>query len=188
MSAKYSYFLFFLFFVCSLSLRGQNYPVTSVTQLSKPYSLRLSDYGEGNGERVTLNLLLQDVLVSNYAVRLRLYIEGVGISVSTKPSYLGRTENLTGGALITLSGLDLADYFNANNLIFQGYSRSQYDQTGKLPEGVYTVRFEVLDAVRGLSVASPTAGASVAWLSESDPPLLNTPFDAEVVRALSLVL
>jgi hypothetical protein len=175
--------LSFIWFVVNTSI-AQNFPIEVVTQLTKPYSLRLTDYGAGNGERVNLTLLLKDINRTNYQVRLRLVIEGAGISIFSKPSYIGKIVLLQGGIPEQFNGLELADYFNPNNLEFQGFTRAQYDRAQKLPEGIYSIRFEVLDFIRNVPVAAPKAGETMAWLAENDPPIINQPYQNEKVQIL----
>ncbi len=182
--------IYHILLILSMSLltsqisNAQNFPIEVVTQLSKPYSLRLTDYGGGSGERVNLTLLLKDINRTNYQVRLRLVIEGAGISIFSKPTYIGKIVLLQGGIPEQFNSIELADYFNPNNLEFQGFTRSQYDRAQKLPEGIYSIRFEVLDFIRNVPVAAPKAGETLAWLAENDPPIINQPYQDEKVQIL----
>ena len=115
-----------------------------------------------------------DVTVGDYNVKFRITIEGVGITIKTKPNFTPQPTTIPGGGIpLVLYGEDLLEYFSPNNLDFLGLSRKEFDKTGKLPEGVYRFNVEVLDYNRGTVVSSK--GTTIAWIILNDPPLLNLP-------------
>ncbi|WP_079685666.1 fibronectin type III domain-containing protein [Ohtaekwangia koreensis] len=172
--------LFFLFlFVGKISF-AQVYPVQATVQLTPPYSLYLSDYVESGTERLALNIFLADIARPQLDVRFRLRIVGQGVTIETKPEYRPAPISIQGGVSQRLISTDLADYFNSNNLNFQGISRREYDQRGKLPEGVYQFCFEVLEYNRGAKISNTACGT--AWMILNDPPIVNLPRQNEKLK------
>jgi len=166
----------FTLLVCFFCLHGnaQTYPVQVNAQIAPPYSPYLSDYTQAGTQRLVAHVLLRDPTLSEYRCKLRLTIEGVGITIRTKAAYMPQPLTLPGGGVpLQLTGEDLLDYFNPNNLDFAGISRGQYEKGAKLPEGVYRFTIEVLDYNRGTLVSNK--GTAIAWIILNDPPLLNLP-------------
>ena len=54
-----------------------------------------------------------------------------------------------------------------------GITRSEFLQTGQLPEGFYTFTIEVVDARRGAVLSN--GGMAMAFIELNDPPLINLP-------------
>jgi hypothetical protein len=155
-------------------VHAQSYPVQANIALAPPYSPFLADYTAAGAQVFTSTLYLRDSRISNYQVKLRLTIEGVGITIRTKANYIPlRPITLFGGESLTMFGEDLEEYFDPNNLDFAGISKSQYEKGAKLPEGVYRFTLEVLDYNRNTLVSNK--GTAVAWIILNDPPLLNLP-------------
>ncbi|WP_159453606.1 HNH endonuclease [Ohtaekwangia koreensis] len=159
---------------CAFNVYAQSYPVQVTVSLKPPYSAFLTDYSEPGSQKFTASFLLRDLNVTDYKGKLRLTIEGVGITIRTKANYVPLSPiTLYGGESLTLFGEDLEEYFNPNNLDFAGISRSQYEKGAKLPEGVYRFTLEMLDYNRSTLVSNK--GTAVAWVILNDPPLLNLP-------------
>jgi hypothetical protein len=171
--AKISTLILFVF-VCALKVHAQSYPVQANIALAPPYSPFLSDYTAVGAQVFSSTLYLRDSRIDSYQVKLRLTIEGVGITIRTKANFIPlRPITLYGGESITMFGEELEEYFDPNNLDFAGISRSQYEKGAKLPEGVYRFTLEVLDYNRSTLVSNK--GTAVAWIILNDPPLLNLP-------------
>ncbi|HYG04138.1 MAG TPA: fibronectin type III domain-containing protein [Chryseosolibacter sp.] len=168
------------FFLYSITSFAQEYPVHVTTILPGPYSVYLSDYGapESNFQLI---INLRELDRTDYRVKLRLTIEGAGISIRTKPAYLPPPFVLNGGIPEMITGYDLRAYFHPDNLDFAGISRNEFLKTGKLPEGFYTFRIEVLDYVRSVVVSN--ASLANAWLVLNDPPIINLPFNNDKLVA-----
>lgn len=176
-------FLFLCWFLYAGTAGAQVYPVQANVQLIPPYSLYLADYVESGSERLALNVFLSDISRPELNVRFRLKIVGQGITLETKPNYIPPPVALQSGVPLRLISTDLAEYFNPNNLTFQGISQRQYEQRGKLPEGVYQFCFEVLEYNRGLRISN--TACATAWLVLNDPPMVNLPRQNEKLKAQS---
>jgi Fibronectin type III domain len=167
----------------TLSVNAQVYPVQGNVVLNPPYSPYLADLTALGSQRFWLSLRLQDPTLSTYNCKLRLTIEGVGITIRTKNTFLPPPITLEGGGIPQLFyGDDLAAYFNPTNLDFAGLTRSQYERTQRLPEGVYRFTIEVLDYNRGTVVS--TKIGTTAWIVLNDPPLLNLPANNTKINIL----
>ena len=117
------------------------------------------------------------LLVPELRVRLRLKIVSQNITLETKPEYIGREILLEGGVPLRLTGLDLAEYFNPNNLNFSGITRREFEKTGALPANFYQFCFEVLEYNRGVKISNSICASG--WLILNDPPLINLPRNGE---------
>jgi hypothetical protein len=167
--------------VISHAALSQVYPLQVNAQLTPPYSPYLSDYKSPGSQNFTVLIRANDVTLTNYACRLRLTIEGVGITIRTKDSFHPQPLTLAGGGVPEIFyGGDIIEYFDANALDFSGYSRAEYDKTARLPEGIYRFTIEVLDYYRGTVVSN--AGSATAWIVLNDPPLLNLPVNHSKIK------
>ena len=175
----YTYTLrFWLFFVgSSFAVFSQNYPVQVSPQLMQPYGLVLSEYGQGSGGKIMVNLLLADLNASSIQVRLKISLENTsGVLLTSKENTIGSSPIfLDGGALVRLDSDDLAPYFSYENI--NGISPNQYNT--QLPEGVYRFCFEVFDQLTGKRLSAKSC--ATAYLKLNDPPVLNIPANGEQV-------
>ena len=163
----------------TLSSLAQTYPVTVQTILTPPYSLNLSDYVQPGMQRLTVQIRVNDLNVSNLPVRLHIKMESAGITVETNPNIPKTPFFINGGAVHILSGHDLIEYFNADNMLFKGYSRENYRRSGQLPDGFWKISVQVIHYATGRAVSN--AGSSSVWIAIGKPPQLRTPLnDAEM--------
>lgn len=161
-----------LLLYCSAS--SQVFPVQVNSQLVAPYSPYLSDLTAPGSQRLMVQIRANDITLNNYLCRLRITIEGVGITIRTKPNFISQGFTLEGGGIPQIFyGDDLAEYFTPGALDFSGITRTEYEKTARLPEGVYRFTLEVLDYNRGTVVSNK--GMTMAWVILNDPPLLNLP-------------
>jgi hypothetical protein len=159
---------------CWQTLQAQVYPVQVNTQLLPPFTPFLSDLNMPGAQKFMVQLRVNDPTLSELPCKLRLTIEGVGITIRTKPTFNPEPLRLQGGGIPeTFYGEDLIAYFNVNNLDFAGYSRREYEKGAKLPEGVYRFSIEVLDYNKSNVISNK--GTAMAWIILNDPPLLNMP-------------
>jgi hypothetical protein len=174
-------FLLLLLFVIGRTGKAQDYPVQVTTMLTPPYSLYLSDYASPEGNAMQVMIQLRELDRPSYRVKLRLTIEGQGVTLRTKPSYVPSALVLQGGVPEVLTGADLRAYLHPDHLDFSGLSREQFMKKGTFPEGFYTFKVEVVDYVRNVVVSN--SGFANAWIILNDPPVINLPFNEEKVVA-----
>ncbi|TRX61201.1 hypothetical protein FNH22_03860 [Fulvivirga sp. M361] len=161
---------------------GQRFFVQASTELRPPFSVYLADYAAPGSDRLAVNLFLAELDRLDYRVKLRMKIEGVGITITTREGFIPPPIILQGGVPLRLSGSELADYFNPQNLVFQGISRQEFERTGTLPEGVYKFTITALDYNRSVRVSNESN--TMAWMILNDPPLINLPMFNTKVRVL----
>lgn len=168
--------LFAVLFVIERT-QAQVYPVQGNSVLIPPYSVYLADYTNGATDRLILNLVLNDITRPELKVRLRARIVGQNITLETKPEYIGKELVLQGGIPLRITGSELNEYFNPDNLNFSGISRREFEKTGALPAGFYQFCFEVLEYNRGVKISNSICANG--WLILNDPPIINLPRNGE---------
>jgi Fibronectin type III domain len=163
---------------------AQNFPIRVTPILTPPYTPFLTDYTDASSEKLTVQILLNDVTVPEYRCKLRLSIEGVNISIITNPNYVPLPIVLSGGVPQIVYGSDLSEYFKPSNLVFQGINQNEFERKGsQLPEGIYRISIEVLDYNRGTVVSNK--GSATAWMILNDPPFINMPVNNSKLRPLN---
>ncbi len=161
--------------------QAQTYPVQSSVSLTPPYSTFLTDYTRPEAERLAATFLLRDIARPELAVKLRLRLEGPGVIIQTKPTFQPAPIYLQGGVPLRLSGAEMAEYFQPENLSFQGINAAEFVRRGQaLPQGMYRFKIEVLEYNRGVKISN--TGEAIGWLLLNDPPLVNLPARSEIVR------
>lgn len=169
-----------LLLLSSLSGLAQVFPIHVTPQIVPPYSPYLSDYTAPGAQNFMVHIRANDATLSGYACKLRLTIEGVGITIRTSSDYVAEPIMLDGGIPQVLYGYDLHAYFHPDALDFSGITKSEYTKTARLPEGVYKFTVEVLDYNRGVVVSN--TGMTMAWIVLNDPPMLNMPMNFSKVE------
>ncbi|MBC8054608.1 MAG: fibronectin type III domain-containing protein [Sphingobacteriaceae bacterium] len=171
-------------FAAGSSNAQQVYPVQANLRLTPPYSLYLSDYTAPGAQKLQLDLFLKDLTKNNYPFRLRVRIEGFGITISSKPDFSVTPLYLNSGEMRVIYGDELSIYLDPANLVFQGLDLNSFQAAGgKLPEGVYRITFEVQDFYNKKVVSN--AGTTVLAAYLSYPPIINMPFNNTIVTALN---
>ncbi len=167
--------LAFYFIINATSLWGQNFPVSVTVQLLPPHHPVLTNYTSGGLDKMNLTVLLLDANEFNYPVKFRFKIDGPGISIRTDPDFQPPPVTLDFGIPQNLSGSYFVEYFDPDNLIFQGLDKSVYIQNGgRLPDGLYTICVETYDYIRDETPVSNLT-CQVVNLIEHHPPVLITP-------------
>lgn len=154
-------------------------PVQVIPQLLQPYSIYLSDYYSQDREKMVVTLISRDLQKPVLSVKLRMSIEGQSAQLRSKAYADLPLLQLEAGVPLRLSLQDLAPYFHPNNLDVSGITRSQFQQQGRLPEGLYSFCFEAVEVNTGQVVSQKSC--ATAWLSLSDPPLVNLPRKGELI-------
>ncbi|NKI28496.1 fibronectin type III domain-containing protein [Arenibacter sp. 6A1] len=161
-----------VFLLYSSLVHGQSFPVQVLPQTMPPIPVHFSEYADmftTNGP-LRVQLVLNDLNISDREVRLKIYFEGNGIRFRSKDFISGaKPLYLEGGMPLVLSQSDLAPYFSYENIM--GISPHTYGQT--IPEGVYQFCFEVIDVLTGNSLSRKTCTRAVVFKNE--PPFLISP-------------
>jgi TANFOR domain-containing protein len=169
--------------LCVLCLAGfaafAQQPVQVTTLLRPPYTLQLSDYYASTQEKLVVVLTNRDLNKPMLQVRLRMSIESQTVQLRTRDYASFPILSLEAGVPLRLSLSDLAPYFNLENLDFNGITRAEYQMQAKLPEGFYQFCFEAIEVSTNQVASARSCG--MAWMSLSDPPLLNIPRKGEAI-------
>jgi len=183
MKNVFSLLILFLLVQCSV-LRGQvvQYPVTANLQLNPPNSIYLTDYTSPGANKMRINLFQNDFMQPELGVRLKLTIEGNGISLQTNPNYNPPILNLRPG-LNVLTAMDLEGYLNPINMLITGIEREALLANGSgLPEGMYRFCVQVFShRDKNLDLSLP--GCYNAMLQKNYAPIPILPACASVVPA-----
>ncbi len=174
--------LLLLFFLCfSLQSSAQIFPVQISTQLAPPFSGYVPDYSAPGNESFRVFMLFTDFSRPTYDVKLKIKIEGQGITIQSPAWYFSGPVTLEPGIPTLLSGTDLSGLLNETNLEFSGITRQQYNQRKVLPEGFYTITVTAYDYQNPIPILVSNEGITQAWMVLNDPPYLNLPFCSATV-------
>ena len=156
----------------SRQLSAQIYPVDANVVLVPPHSLTLSDYSLERSQDFMIQLTLNDPVEAFRDVRLVLTIENEGTEIlQTAPFFIPTSAvQLSQYATLTLTGFELAEYLDFNNLI----TLNGYRHNGQLPEGLNGFCIQVFDAIRP-EVAISAKTCAYAYATRHTPPLLQFP-------------
>ncbi len=163
-----------LFFLPLLS-SAQTYPVQLTTQLVPPFSGYIPDYAAPGNESLRALILFTDFSHATYDVKLKIKIQGQGITIQSHPYYFSGPITVEPGVPLLLSGTDFAGLLNENNLDFSGITRADYDAHKVLPEGFYTITVTAYDFLNPIPIQVSNEGMIQAWMVLNDPPFLNLP-------------
>lgn len=167
----------FLLLLCSLAgfeSHAQTFPISITTQIKQPSPIYLTKYADATtiNSPITIQLVLNDLTISNRQVRLKIYFQGNGISFNTNDFVVGaKPLYLEGGFPLQLTNVDLAPYFEYQNLL--GLNQNQYAQP--LPEGIYNIYVEVYDFATGKKLSKKTGSTTIIF--QNEPPFLNLPLN-----------
>lgn len=162
--------------LCSVQLLwAQNYPIQLSTQLVPPFSGYMADYANGGEEKLKIICLLTDFTKPHYNIKIKISIQGQGIHIQSKPYFYEGPFTLEPGLPFEISGSQLYNLLNSQNLDFSGISKAQYEQKKVLPEGYYTVCVTAYDFNNPLPIQVSNNACAQAWMILSDPPFLNLP-------------
>jgi hypothetical protein len=171
---KYSFLVLFLLLAVSISAQFI-YPITANIQSTPPHSGLLSDLTATGGNKLSLLLNLEDAEELTYQVRLRITIEGNGITLSTKNNLVFTPIDLAYGSPSIIRESDLVEYFDPAAFDFAGYSLNDYLLNGGLPDGFYTICVEAFNYLRFNEAAASNKSCTVINASRLDPPVVIAP-------------
>lgn len=167
-----------------MAQQGVKRAVAVTTILKPPYSLYLSDYASTETGKCSVVMTFKDLSEPSWNIYLSLKIESVYLKLETSPYFKPAAPiSITPGAPLTLTGDELADYFKTDNLVFSGITKSGYEKTGHLPEGLYTFSFEAKDYTTGKVISS--ISSFTANIQLADPPIILKPSKGEVIKPLT---
>ncbi len=169
-----------LIIVTSNAIAQQVFPVQVISQLISPTPLQLSALTSGTSPKLLLTLTNRDLQGVTLRVKLKVTITGPTGQIRTSDNAVLTPITLPNGIPTSISSTDLAPYFNTTNLDFIGsMTRAQYTAAGRIPEGSYSFCFEVFEFYSNKLLSS--SFCSYAYLSLSDPPLLNAPLQNSTI-------
>jgi len=174
MLKKLHLYLLLFFSLIGLASHAQTFPISITTQITQPSPIYLTKYADATtiNSPIKIQLVLNDLMISNRQVRLKIYFQGNGISFSTNDFVVGaKPLYLEGGFPLQLTNVDLAPYFEYQNLL--GLNQNQYAQP--LPEGIYNIYVEVYDFATGKKLSKKTGSTTIIF--QNDPPFLNLPLN-----------
>ncbi len=151
------------------------FPITANIQSTPPHSGNLSDLVAVGSNKLALVLNLQDAEELSHQVRLRITIEGNGISLVTKSNINFAPVEVTYGSPQILRELDLQEYFNPAAFDFIGYTLNDYLNEGGLPDGFYTICVEAFNYARFDEGAASNSSCTVINASQLDAPVITAP-------------
>ncbi len=166
---------------CIQQITAQNFPVQINPIGSRPYPNNLSAFAASTSpiNPLQLRLLLTDITTGNQRpINLRISIRGNGVNVVSNPVFIQNQQlTLDAGIPLTLGAIDLAPYFEFQNLI--GISPDQYQTP--LRDGSYDFCFEVIDAHSSVQI-SETKCVNLP-ISRINPPFLTWPIHESKITA-----
>jgi hypothetical protein len=164
---------------------SQIYPSRVTTSLLQPYTIFLDEYTNPLLPKIKANVVFTDFTEPSWNIYLKLKITGPNFSIETNPNIKPQQAvNVIPGVPFEISGADLDWYFNNNNLIFSGISRSVLEaNNNRLPEGFYTYCFEVMDYETNKKISLPNCAS--AYLALNDPPIVLAPTCGNAIENLN---
>jgi TANFOR domain-containing protein len=175
---NYSRFICLFLFSLIAAVAHAQYPINVQVNVAPPYPIRLSDF-----TAIESNVLvnLQNNSGDTYSVALvgTLLNETTGASITSDLSRISSACITALPGTTMLSGEDLRELFNPDNLIYRGLSRTQIRGDEALPEGRYTLCIRVMECNmigKFLSeIPSEPFGCSGFDVNYVDPPVLISP-------------
>ncbi|MBP5420516.1 MAG: hypothetical protein J6Y72_11980, partial [Bacteroidales bacterium] len=167
-----------LLLLLSISTFAQRFPISVTTILTPPYTTSLSTMAESGSTRLMVNLLVNDVTITEIPVKLHIKMECAGITIESIPTQVVRPMFLGGGEARVLTGDDFAEYLRLDNLNFKGFSKEAYVKNGQLPGGLWKFSVTVRHFYSNSVISN--VGTATAWITSYKPPVLSTPKNNEI--------
>ena len=136
-------------FLLSLSLHTfAQSTVSTQFFINPPYTSLLQDYIDPSRNKMRIHIKLDDPVEAYRDVKLQFIIKSNDVILTTRSDF-GPRLRLDVGLMVMHLGEEeeIAPYFQRENFTFQGNSEHEreFRQTGRLPEGFYEWKIEVLD-------------------------------------------
>tara|TARA_R110000764_G_scaffold47654_1_gene106186 strand:- start:2102 stop:7507 length:5406 start_codon:yes stop_codon:yes gene_type:complete len=171
-------FLWLLITINCLFVSAQSFPVQLIPQVSPPPPIYFTQYADASttNSPLRLQIILNDLEISNREIRLKAYFQGNGISFQSNDVVVGASPLfLEGGIPLVLTNAELAPYFRYENIT--GISPNVYGQA--IPEGAYQFCYEVYDVLTGNRLSQKSCAVSVVF--QNEPPFLISPRNKTLV-------
>ncbi len=146
------------------------------TSVMPPYTSDFLQYYD------KVRVILSSSVYTNLSLKLTLTGNN-GITIATSPDYVpSQFIELNPNVPEVLTGQDLWDYFNDNNLVFSGISKQEVMDKG-LPEGTYRLCFRAYDRDGILLSGSDPIGCSSPFsLQLFEPPGILSPICGDTIK------
>ncbi|MCK0147422.1 fibronectin type III domain-containing protein [Arenibacter sp. F26102] len=171
-------FLWLLLSANCLLSSAQSFPVQLIPQVTPPSPIYFSQYADASttNSPLRLQIILNDLEISNREIRLKAYFQGNGISFQSNDVVVGSSPLfLEGGVPLVMTNAELAPYFRFENIT--GISPNVYGQV--IPEGAYQFCYEVYDVLTGHRLSQKSCAISVVF--QNEPPFLISPRNKTLV-------
>ncbi|HEY8400565.1 MAG TPA: hypothetical protein VIK89_04850, partial [Cytophagaceae bacterium] len=164
--------LMMLLITCSVYSQ-QHYPVQVQSSIIFP-SAFLTDYSDPSN--INVRVFLSDLNKDNYKILLKINLtDRKSINLV---SIRGIELTLEKGQVYFLNDMELAALFDPKNLKSKDNNIAVVDES--LPEGIYHLSFEAVDArVPDVVVSNPKSDFTVFSVNRYDPPMLTSPVDKQ---------
>ena len=130
-------------------------------------------------ERMIVTIDFNDLTEPSWDARLRMTIEGEGISMRTSPQFIEPVTLFPGPNFI--DGEILRSLLDISKMDVTGANKNDLVNAGRLPEGNYDFCLEITDAGRETALAQP--GCFNATLIQNNPPQVIMPECGEIIPA-----
>ncbi len=163
--------LCFLILIASSGLIAQQFfPVVARVTQTPPYPIYLTDLSNPAQQSLSIQVQMKDQTIASRIIRLRMHMQGNGLSVSSTDLVQGESNiNLVQGQIFDLPSSQVANYFKQYNL---KVGPQQYLQPFK--EGAFRFGVEVIDVQTGRPLSGIQWGPQV-WLTVNEPPVWVIP-------------
>ncbi|WP_108869405.1 fibronectin type III domain-containing protein [Aquimarina aquimarini] len=172
--------ILFIILYSSSQAIAQQFPIAVVPQVNLPAPVHLFNYADVttiNGP-LRVQLLLNDITISNEQIRLKVYFEGNGIAFESNDVVIGAPSLfIDGGVPLVLTNAELAPYFELQNI--KGINSNIYGRA--IPEGSYQFCFEVYDYSTANRLSSKNC--ITVYIFKNEPPILNLPLKGSNIEA-----
>ena len=141
--------------------------------VTPPYTLNFREMTSVGSTMLMTTITVNDITVTNLPVKFHIKLTSPGITIENIATAAVTSMEFYGGESRILMGSDLAQYFQLNNLVFNGYSKEKYQKTGQIPGGVWKLTIEARHFYTGRLLSN--VGSFTFWVSVYDPPVLVSP-------------
>lgn len=152
---------------------SQSYPVQANLYVMAPYSQTYSDYYADGQQRMFVNVLLNDMSQGQLDVVLRFTISGNNLKLISKPNTTAKPITILSGKLCRIEGSELAQYLKPEQMQVEGRKADEFNKSGRLPEGYYEIKVEVVEFYRKVRISAPVY--TTMWIMQPEAPVWTMP-------------